>query len=185
MRHPHCAFTGKDIYGEKIKTFAHEGTPMNIAIADIPTLPAITKDFCNEYECIHGAYTSVTFQYSFVVEFTEYKAIWERKNKTSFTEDALSEVIKLASFNFTIKSISDNKAVIISPHYQKLESISKLLAYAIPFFNFKYIGCSRFDGDDLTESYNLNGADIIKAMQNTDRKFAVKWITDRMDKALN
>ena len=190
-RHPHCEYTGKDIFGAKdIKTFAKGGTPVNTTKSILQDIVSLTKDYSNELVCVHGADTSINFQYSFVVEFTSYKAEWNRANKTPFMEDSLAEVLKLATTGkdgnyFSITKLTENSAVLISPHYQKLEAISKLLEYAIPFFTFKYIGCTRFDGKEALTSYNLNHADLIKTMQNTDRKFAVKWITDRMDKALN
>lgn len=178
-------FTEEDINNTTKKTFAHGGTPCNVAVDTISQLPIITKDFCNEYECIHGAYTSTTFQYSMVLSFTDYQATWTRKNKTSFVEDSLSEVLKLASYGFTVTKITENKAVVISPKYQKLEAISKLMDYAKDFFTFDYIGVNKFDGEDLIKSLNLNGDDIIKSCQNEYRHFSFKWVTDRADKTLN
>jgi hypothetical protein len=178
-------YTKKDINGVKTITFAHGGTPCNVSEETWQNIVQITKDFCNEYECIHGAFTSVTFQYSMVLELTDYEAIWERKNKTSFTENAISEVLKLASYNFSITRINQNEVAVISPHYQKLEAISKLMDYAKDYFNFKYIGISKFDGEQLLDSYNLNGCDIIKSAQTKDRHFNFKWVTDRANKYLN
>jgi hypothetical protein len=178
-------FTKEDINNVSTITFAHGGTPCNVSIDTYKNLVSITKDFCNEYECIHGAFTSVTFQYSMVLELTNHETIWKRKNKTSFIENAISEVLKLASYNFTITRINNNEVAIISPHYQKLEAISKLMDYAKDFFNFKYIGISKFDGEQLLDSYNLNGCDIIKSAQTKDRHFDFKWVTDRANKYLN
>ena len=178
-------FTKEDINNTSKKTFAHGGTPCNVAIDTISQLPIITKDFCNEYECIHGAFTSTTFQYSMVLSFTDYKATWTRKNKTPFVEDSLSEILKLASYGFTVTKITDDKAVVISPKYQKLETISKLMDYAKDFFTFDYIGVNKFDGEQLLNSYNLNGCDIIKSAQTKDRHFNFKWVTDRANKYLN
>ena len=178
-------FTKEDINNTAKKTFAHGGTPCNVAIATISELPIITKDFCNDYECIHGAYTSTTFQYSMVLSFTDYKTTWTRKNKTPFVEDSLSEILKLASYGFTVTKITENKAVVISPKYQKLEAISKLMDYAKDFFTFDYIGVNKFDGEDLIDSFNLNGCDIIKSAQTKDRNFNFRWVTDRANKYLN
>ena len=178
-------FTKEDINNTATITFAHGGTPCNVSQNTFNNIVSITKDFCNNYECIHGAFTSITFQYSMVLSFTDYKAEWSRKNKTPFMEDSLSEILKLASYNFTVKKISDNKAVVISPHYQKLEAISKLMDYAKDFFNFKYIGVTKFDGKEVVKSLNLNSCDIIKSAQNEYRHFSFKWVTDRADKYLN
>ena len=178
-------YTNEVITTKESKTFAKGGTPYNVSIDTINNLPTITKDFSKEYECIHGAFTSITFQYSFVLEFTDYTAIWDRKNKTRFVEDCLSEVLKLTAYNFTVSRINSKEVALISPHYQKLESISKLMDYAKDFFNFKYIGVTKFDGEDIIDSFNLNGCDIIKSAQSENRNFDFRWITDRANKYLN
>ena len=86
---------------------------------------------------------------------------------------------------FTVVRYTDNGVVLISPHYQKLEAISKLMDYAKDFFNFKYIGVTKFDGKEIIKSLNLNSCDIIKSAQNEYRHFSFKWVTDRADKYLN
>lgn len=177
-------FNGEKIYNNII-TAAFEGTPINTTEETFEAFPTITKDFCNSIECVHGADTSVTFQYSFVLEYTDYEAIWERKNKTRFTEDSKSEVVKLVANKFTVVRYTDNGVVLISPHYQKLEAISKLMDYAKDFFVFKYIGVTKFDGTEVIKSLNLNGCDIIKSAQNEFRHFEFKWVTDRANKYLN
>ena len=83
-------FTKEDINGVKTLTFAHGGTPCNVSQKTFNNIVSITKDFSNEYECIHGAFTSVTFQYSMVLELTNHEAVWTRKNKTSFIENSIS-----------------------------------------------------------------------------------------------
>ena len=74
---------------------------------------------------------------------------------------------------------------IISPRYQKLEAIRRIMDYNEMYFNFEYIACTRYDGNDLLDNVKVNHADIIIEAQKTNRHFSYKWVSDRAPKSWN
>ena len=74
---------------------------------------------------------------------------------------------------------------IISPRYQKLEAIRRIMDYNEMYFNFEYIACTRYDGLDIMDNVKVNHNDIIIEAQKTNRHFSYKWISDRSPKTWN
>ena len=155
----------------------------------------------NDLQCVHGADTSINFQYSFVVTLTdnvkhytkackqkeEGKAKGEGKTLSTITTDlnAVSRLYTLASYGFKVTQKDATHYAIISPRYQKLESIRRIMDYNEMYFNFEYIACGRYDGDDLLDNVKVNHSDIIMEAQKTNRHFSYKWVSDRAPKAWN
>ncbi len=190
-------FTKEAKEAAKMVVFEHKGDLKHtiVSIDDI----AAYNDIDNVYG-IHGAYTSVSFQYSFVVTLTDevkhYKKDCKEKGKegkgkgaklSTITADltAVSRLYTLASYGFKIVKKDNGKYAIISPRYQKLEGIRRIMDYNELFFNFEYIACARYDGETLMDNVKVNHADIIQEAQKTNRHFSYKWISARAPKSWN
>lgn len=178
--------------------FEHKGDLKHSKIA-ISELQFYSTE--NELQCVHGAETSINFQYSFVVTLTdnvkhytknckqreEGKAKGEGKILSTIEADlnAISRLYTLASYGFKITQKDSTRFAIISPRYQKLEAIRRIMDYNEIFFNFEYIACTRYDGLQLLDNVKVNHADIIIEAQKTNRHFSYKWISDRAPKSWN
>lgn len=144
---------------------------------------------------VHGAETSISFQYSFVVTLTDNVKHYNKPCKDKKTGkilsyvtadlSAVSRLYTLASYGFKVSRKDENHFSIISPRYQKLEGIRRIMDYNEMFFNFEYIACTRYDGEQLLDNVKVNHADIIMEAQKTDRHFSYKWVSDRAPKAWN
>lgn len=155
----------------------------------------------NSLQCVHGADTSINFQYSFVVTLTdnvkhytkackqkeEGKAKGEGKVLSTIEADlnAVSRLYTLASYGFKVTQKDSTHFAIISPRYQKLEAIRRIMDYNEMYFNFEYIACTRYDGTDILDNVKVNHNDIIIEAQKCNRHFSYKWISDRAPKAWN
>ena len=149
----------------------------------------------NNLQCVHGADTSINFQYSFVVTLTDNVKHYNKPCKDkktgkilSYVEadlNAISRLYTLASYGFKVTKKDATHYAIISPRYQKLESIRRIMDYNEQFFNFEYIACTRYDGDDILDNVKVNHNDIIIEAQKTNRHFSYKWVSDRSPKAWN
>ncbi|MBQ1802887.1 MAG: hypothetical protein II013_07855 [Lachnobacterium sp.] len=178
--------------------FEHKGDLKHSKIT-IEELQKYSKE--NDLQCVHGADTSINFQYSFVVTLTdnvkhytkackqkeEGKAKGEGKVLSTIEADlnAVSRLYTLASYGFKVTQKDSKHFAIISPRYQKLESIRRIMDYNELFFNFEYIACSRYDGNELMDNVKVNHADIIQEAQRTNRHFSYKWISNRAPKEWN
>lgn len=178
--------------------FEHKGDLKHTAVS-LNSLHLYSKE--NDLQCVHGADTSINFQYSFVVTLTdnvkhytkdckqreEGKGKGEGKVLSTIEADlnAVSRLYTLASYGFKVTQKDDTHFAIISPRYQKLEAIRRIMDYNEIFFNFEYIACTRFDGNELLDNVKVNHADIIIEAQKTNRHFSYKWISDRSPKAWN
>lgn len=178
--------------------FEHKGDLKHSKIT-IPELQMYSQE--NDLQCVHGADTSINFQYSFVVTLTgnvkhytkECKQREEGKGKgegkvlstIKIDLNAVSRLYTLASYGFKVTKKDDTYYAIVSPRYQKLEAIRRIMDYNEMFFNFEYIACTRFDGLEVLDSVKVNHADIIMEAQKTDRHFDYRWISQRAPKAWN
>lgn len=149
----------------------------------------------NNLQCVHGAETSINFQYSFVVTLSDNVKHYNKPCKDkktgkilSYVEanlDAISRLYTLASYGFKVTKKDDNRYAIISPRYQKLEAIRRIMDYNEMYFNFEYIACTRYDGLELLDNIKVNHSDIIIEAQKSNRHFSYKWISDRTPKTWN
>ena len=178
--------------------FEHKGDLKHSKIT-ISELQFYSKE--NDLQCVHGADTSINFQYSFVITLTDNvkhytkackqkekgKAKGEGKVLSTIEADlnAVSRLYTLASYGFKVKQKDATHYAIISPRYQKLESIRRIMDYNEMYFNFEYITCARYDGNDIIDNVKVNHADIIQEAQKTNRHFSYKWISDRAPKSWN
>ncbi|MBQ1802876.1 MAG: hypothetical protein II013_07800 [Lachnobacterium sp.] len=178
--------------------FEHKGDLKHSKIT-IEDLQLYSKE--NDLQCVHGADTSINFQYSFVVTLTDNikhytkeckqreagKGKGEGKVLSTIKIDlnAVSRLYTLASYGFKVTKKDDMHYAIISPRYQKLEAIRRIMDYNEMYFNFEYIACTRYDGNDLLDNVKVNHADIIIEAQKTNRHFSYKWVSDRAPKSWN
>jgi hypothetical protein len=178
--------------------FEHKGDLKHSKIT-IEDLQLYSKE--NDLQCVHGRDTSINFQYSFVITLTdnvkhytkackqkeEGKAKGEGKVLSTIEADlnAVSRLYTLASYGFKVTKKDDIHYAIISPRYQKLESIRRIMDYNEMFFNFEYIACTRYDGMTLLDNVKVNHEDIIIEAQKCDRHFDYKWVSDRAPKSWN
>ena len=126
------------------------------------TIVTLTKNNCKEVKNTSGAYTSISFQISIVMDYN------------------LHDMMQLAYYGWTVSKVSANKVALISYKACKLQAISKQIAK----LEVKHISVSRFDGNDLLNTWNGANKDIIKTCQKEDRHFNVKVVTDRQDNIL-
>lgn len=178
--------------------FEHKGDLKHSKIA-ISELQFYSTE--NELQCVHGADTSINFQYSFVVTLTdnvkhytknckqreEGKAKGEGKILSTIEADlnAVSRLYTLTSYGFKITQKDSTRFAIISPRYQKLEAIRRIMDYNEIFFNFEYIACTRYDGLQILDNVKVNHSDIIIEAQKCNRHFSYKWVSDRAPKSWN
>ena len=178
--------------------FEHKGDLKHSKVT-IEELQQYSKE--DDLQCVHGADTSINFQYSFVVTLTdsvkhytkackqkeEGKAKGEGKILSTIEADlnAVSRLYTLASYGFKVSQKDATHFAIISPRYQKLEAIRRIMDYNEMYFNFDYIACTRFDGLEPLENVKVNHEDIIQEAQKCNRHFSYKWVSDRSPKAWN
>lgn len=191
-------FTTKKELTALMVDFEHKGDLKHSKIT-IPELQLYSNE--NDLQCVHGEETSINFQYSFVVTLTDnvkhYKKACKQREegkkkgegKTLSTIEAdlnaVSRLYTLASYGFKVTKKDDMHYAIISPRYQKLEAIRRIMDYNEMFFNFEYIACTRYDGLEVLDNVKVNHADIIQEAQKTDRHFSYKWVSDRAPKSWN
>ena len=185
-------FTTNRELAEMMMEFEHKGDLKHTLV----TLDDL-KQYGNEddLQCVHGAHTSINFQYSFVVTLTDNVKHYNKPCKDkktgkilSYVEadlNAVSRLYTLASYGFKVSKKDDTHYAIISPRYQKLEAIRRIMDYNEMYFNFEYIACTRYDGLEVLDSVKVNHADIIQEAQKTNRHFSYKWVSDRSPKAWN
>ena len=187
-----CFFTGIKEAAATMQEFEHKGD-LKHTIVSIDELAAYND--INGLQCVHGAKTSINFQYSFVVTLTDnvkhyHKPCKDKETKVilSYVDadlNAVSRLYTLASYGFKVVKKTDNKYAVISPRYQKLEGIRRIMDYNEMYFNFEYIACARYDGTILLDNVKVNHADIIQEAQKTDRHFSYKWVSERAPKSWN
>ena len=128
----------------------------------IDNIVELTKNNCKAVKNTSGAYTSISFQISIVMDYN------------------LHDMMQLAYYGWTVSKVSANKVALISYKACKLQAISKQISK----LEVKHISVSRFDGNDLLNTWNGANKDIIKTCQKEDRHFNVKVVTDRPNKVL-
>jgi hypothetical protein len=183
--------TNKELANMMVE-FEHMGD-LKHTIVSIKDLHLYSNE--NSLQCVHGADTSINFQYSFVVTLTDNVKHYNKPCKDKKTGkilsyvdadlNAVSRLYTLASYGFKVTKKDDMHYAIISPRYQKLEAIRRIMDYNEMFFNFEYIACTRYDGNDILDNVKVNHNDIIIEAQKTNRHFSYKWISDRSPKTWN
>jgi hypothetical protein len=183
--------TNKEVANMMVE-FEHKGD-LKHTIISLDSLHLYSNE--NELQCVHGAETSINFQYSFVVTLTDNVKHYNKPCKDKKTGKILSYVdaelnsvsrlYTLASYGFKVTKKDDTHYAIISPRYQKLEAIRRIMDYNEMFFNFEYIACTRYDGMTLLDNVKVNHNDIIIEAQKCNRHFSYKWISDRIPKTWN
>lgn len=171
-------------------TFIHNG---DIKKSAVPVEALKLYNDIDNLHCVFGAPTSINFQYSFIVELTNNTALYTKecnkkttkKNEIKVAIDSTSKLYSLASYGFKVVKRGNNRYLIISPRYQKLVSIRRIMDGCEGFFNILFIGCDRYDGTTNCGHVEVDNGDIIKLVQQTDRHFDYRWISDRADKAWN
>lgn len=171
-------------------TFIHKGDIKKtfVSLNDLHKYNAI-----DTFQCVFGANTDISFQYSIVVSLTDYIGIYEKAPKKANSKTskikcnvtAKSRLYTLASYGWKINIRKDGKIVLTTPYQNKLTSFRRIMDGNENYFNFEYISVNRFRGKELLNSKCLNHDDIIKACQNQNRNFAYKWISERVDKLWN
>lgn len=175
---------------EECTTFVHNGDIKKTAVA-IEELKKYHD--IDSLKCIFGADTSINFQYSFIVELTDYTTLYvkecnkktTKKNEIKAPINALSRLYTLASYGFKVQKRGNNRYLITSPRYQKLVSIRRIMDGNENFFNYLFIGCDKYDNTTNMGHVEVDHGDIIKLSQSENRHFNYKWISDRADKSWN
>lgn len=185
-------FTSNKEVANAMIEFEHKGD-LKHTIVSINDLHLYSTE--NNLQCIHGAETSINFQYSFVVTLSDNVKHYNKPCKDkktgkilSYVEadlNAVSRLYTLASYGFKVTKKDDTHYAIISPRYQKLEAIRRIMDYNEMYFNFEYIACTRYDELDIMDNVKVNHNDIIIEAQKTNRHFSYKWISDRSPKTWN
>ena len=155
----------------------------------------------DDVQCVFGAKSSKSFQYSMLVKLTDYIGIYEKelkkkengkekgKGKTLSTIkveiNAMSRLYTLASYGWKVQKRKDGLFILTTPYQNKLTSFRRIMNGNENYFDIESISVNRFDGKDLLNYLNLNKKDIIKECQNQNRDFVYKWISNRIDKAWN
>lgn len=130
----------------------------------IDNIIELTKDNSKVVLNTTGRYTTVNFQISLVIEYN------------------LHDIMKLAYYGWSVTRIADNKVSLVSFKACKLQAISKHINGLES--DIKHISISRFDGNDIMETWNGINKDIIKSCQSKDRHFTNRMVTERKDKIL-
>ena len=183
-------FTKKEGNVKDAITFTHNGDIKKSFLSVEELYPYNDID---NLHCVFGAPTSINFQYSFILECTDYKSVYvkecnkktTKKNEIRVEIDAISKLYSLASYGFKVVKRGNNRFLVTSPRYQKLVSIRRILDGCEGYFNYLFIGCDRYDGLTNLGHMTVDRADIIKLSQAEDRHFDYRWISDRADKAWN
>lgn len=155
----------------------------------------------DDIQCVFGAESSKSFQYSMLVKLTDYVGIYEKdckkkedgkgkgKGKTLSTIkveiNAISRLYTLASYGWKVQKRKDGLFILTTPYQNKLTSFRRIMNGNENYFDIESISVNRFDGKDLLNYLNLNKKDIIKECQNQNRDFVYRWISNRIDKAWN
>lgn len=171
-------------------TFIHNGD-IKKSFLSIEELKSFND--IDNLHCVFGAPTSINFQYSFILECTDYHGTYikecnkktTKKNVIIADVDATSKLYSLASYGFKIVKRGNNRFLVISPRYQKLVSIRRILDGCEGYFNYLFIGCDRFDGLTNLGHVEVDHGDIIKLSQSENRHFDYRWISKRVDKSWN
>lgn len=157
---------------------------------------------CSEW----GADTSVSFQVSFIARPNDYTEHVTVKNKyehdytwrdkilmlflshadkfdTYYDENGKAHKKKVDSedTSWNIRECKNNRVVAISPYHYKLTALSNELKNIKDYFNFSRVYVSVFDGKQLRNTYACNGKDLVLFMQDMERGFTYRWITDRQE----
>lgn len=152
-------FLGKDVV--RLEDIDH-GNYKFFNKSTIENIVELTKNNCKEVKNQTGASTSICFQISIVIDYN------------------LHDMIQLAYYGWTVSKVSKDRVALISYKACKLQAISKQISK----LEVKHISVSRFDGNDLLNTWNGANKDIIKTCQKEDRHFNVKIVTDRPNKVL-
>lgn len=152
-------FLGKDIV--RLADIDH-GNYKFFNQSTINNIVELTKNNCKVVKNQTGASTSICFQISIVMDYN------------------LHDMMQLAYYGWTVSKVSTNKVALISYKACKLQAISKQISK----LKVKHISVSRFDGNDLLNTWNGANKDIIKTCQKEDRHFNVKIVTDRPNTVL-
>lgn len=185
-----------DYYTKELKnvneclTFVNNG---DIKKTALPVEELHKYNDIDNLHCVFGAHTSINFQYSFIIELTDYTTLYvkecnkktTKKNEIKAPVNALSRLYTLASYGFKVQKRGKNRFLVTSPRYQKLVSIRRIMDGSEGYFNYLFIGCDKYDGLDNIGHVDIDHGDIIKLVQSENRHFSYKWISDRTDKSWN
>ena len=193
-------YEGKEIKDDVKKAiqYANNGNWVNTFVS-IENLPKYNE--IDSLKCVFGADTSINFQYSFILEMTDFIGEYRKdcKEKSAdgkkgkgkvlstlvYPVTALSRLYTLASYGFKVQKRGKNRFLVTSPRYQKLTSISRIMNGSEGYFNYLFIGCDKYDGLTNLGHIDIDHGDIIKLSQAENRHFNVKWISNRADKVWN
>lgn len=183
-------FTKKEGNVKDAITFTHNGDIKKSFLSVEELYPYNDID---NLHCVFGAHTSINFQFSFILECTDYKSVYvkecnkktTKKNEIRVEIDAISKLYSLASYGFKVVKRGKNRFLVTSPRYQKLVSIRRILDGCEGYFNYLFIGCDRYDGLTNLGHVEVDHGDIIKLSQLENRHFSYKWVSDRADKNWN
>lgn len=183
-------FTKKEGNVKDAITFTHNGDIKKSFLSVEELYPYNDID---NLHCVFGAPTSINFQYSFILECTDYKSVYvkecnkktTKKNEIRVEIDAISKLYSLASYGFKVVKRGNNRFLVTSPRYQKLVSIRRILDGCEGYFNYLFIGCDRYDGLTNLGHVEVDHGDIIKLSQSENRHFNYRWVSDRTDKTWN
>ena len=183
-------FTKKEGNVKDAITFTHNGDIKKSFLSVEELYPYNDID---NLHCVFGAPTSINFQYSFILECTDYKSVYvkecnkktTKKNEIRVEIDAISKLYSLASYGFKVVKRGNNRFLVTSPRYQKFVSIRRILDGCEGYFNYLFIGCDRYDGLTNLGHVEVDHGDIIKLSQSENRHFDYRWISNRADKAWN
>ena len=183
-------FTKEEKRVEECLTFINNG---DIKKTAVPVEELNKYHDIDSLKCVFGADTSINFQYSFIIELTDYTTLYvkecnkktTKKNEIKAPINALSRLYTLASYGFKVQKRGKNRFLVTSPRYQKLVSIRRILDGSEGFFNYLFIGCDRYDGLTNLGHVEVDREDIIKLSQSENRHFSYKWVSNRVDKTWN
>lgn len=204
-KHQTCVVTKKEIArnDEAFKVMTY-GDLRNCSVDGFNHISLYSKGNEQKYCSDWGAITSVNFQVSFIARPNDYSEHVIIKNKYEHNYTWKDKVImlflshadkfetyhddngkahkrKVATENtsWSIKECNANRVVAISPYHYKLTALSNELRNIKNYFDFSRVYVSVFDGKQLRDTYSCNGKDLVLFMQDMERGFAYRWITDR------
>lgn len=180
------------------------GDLRNCSVEGFNHIALYSKGKENKHCSAWGAATSVSFQVSFIAspnDYTEHVTVknkyehdytWQDKIlmlflshadkfETYYDEDGKAHKRKVGSedTSWNIKECKSNRVVAISPYHYKLTALSNELKNIKDYFNFSRVYVSVFDGKQLRDTYSCNGEDLILFMQDMERGYYYRWITNR------
>lgn len=206
-KHQTCVVTKKEIAKneEAFKVMTY-GDLRNCSVDGFNHISLYSKGNETKHCSDWGASTSVSFQVSFIARPNNYSEHVTIKNKyehdytwkdkvvmlflshadkfeTWIDDNGKTHKKKIGSedTSWNIRKADKNNVVAISPHHYKFTALSNELKNIKDYFNFSRVYVSVFDGKQLRDTYSCDGKDLILFMQDMERGFTYRWITDRQE----